>query len=93
MICVPAGVGRSIKDVVGKINKGRVMSKKDKEDFYADLSDSIMELYDVDKTTAYNAIKLSDMDAIIRKVGDFIYHDVIEYWAESVWQCYLRETA
>ncbi len=69
------------------------MSKKDKEDFYADLSDSIMELYNVDKATAYNAIKLSDMDAIIRKVGDFIYHDVIEYWAESVWQCYLRKTA
>lgn len=60
------------------------MSKKDKEDFYADLSDSIMELYNVDKTTAYNAIKLSDMDAIIRKVGDFIYHDVMNQYGSVI---------
>lgn len=60
------------------------MSKKDKEDFYADLSDSIMELYNVDKTTAYNAIKLSDMDAIIRKVDDFIYHDVMNQYGSVI---------
>lgn len=66
------------------------MSKKDIELFYEDLSVAIMELYKVDKSTAYNAIKMSDMDSIINKIGYFIYHDVIDVWAKSVWGCYQR---
>lgn len=66
------------------------MSKKDIKLFYEDLSDSIMELYNVDRDTAYNAIKISDMDSVIKKVGALVYHDVIEVWAKSVWACYLR---
>ena len=69
------------------------MSKKDIRLFYEDLSDSIMELYNVDQDTAYNAIRISDMDSIIKKMGSFVYHDVIEVWANSVWSCYLRKTA
>jgi hypothetical protein len=65
------------------------MSKKDITLFYEDLSDSIMELYNVDRETAYNAIKISDMDSVIKKIGYFVYHDVIEVWANSVWKCYL----
>lgn len=68
------------------------MSKKDIKLFYEDLSDSIMELYNVDKTTAYSAIELSDMDSVIKKIGAFVYHDVIEVWAESVWACYQRRS-
>ncbi len=68
------------------------MSKKDIDLFYEDLSDAIMELYKVDKATAYNAIKISDMDSIIKRIGSFVYHDVIEVWAKSVWGCYTRET-
>ena len=68
------------------------MNKKDIEYFYEDLSASITELYHTDKNTAYNAIGLSDIDSIIKKVGSFVYHDVIEYWTESVWSCYLRKT-
>ena len=45
------------------------MSKKDIKLFYEDLSDSIMKLYNVDRDTAYNAIKISDMDSVIKKVG------------------------
>lgn len=67
------------------------MSKKDIDLFYEDLSDAIMELYEVDKITAYNAIKTSDMDTIIKKIGSFVYHDVIEVWAQSVWGCYNRD--
>ena len=66
------------------------MSKKDIDLLYEDLSDAIMELYKVDKATAYNAIKMSDMDSIIEKIGYFIYHDAIEIWAHSVWSCYNR---
>ena len=68
------------------------MSKKDIHLFYEDLSDSIMELYNVDQDTAYNAIKMSDMDSIIKRMGSFVYHDVIEVWAKSVWSCYLRRS-
>lgn len=66
------------------------MSKKDITMFYEDLSESIMELYNVDQVTAYNAIKMSDMDKIIQKIGSFVLHDVIEIWARSVWLCYNR---
>ena len=69
------------------------MSKKDISLFYEDLSDSIMELYSVDRDTAYNAIRISDMDSVIKRVGALVYHDVIEVWANSVWNCYLRKTA
>lgn len=67
------------------------MSKKDIKLFYEDLSESIMELYNVDQETAYNAIKISDMDKVIKQIGSFVYHDVIEVWAKSVWKCYTRE--
>ena len=67
------------------------MSKKDIQMFYEDLSESIMELYNVDQETAYGAIKVSDMDDVIRKLGSFVYHDVIEVWAKSVWACYNRQ--
>ncbi len=66
------------------------MSKKDIQMFYEDLSDSIMELYNVDQETAYNAIQMSDMDKIIQRIGKFVFHDVIEIWAKSVWACYNR---
>lgn len=66
------------------------MSKKDIQIFYEDLSESIMELYNVDKEIAYNAIKASDMDSVIKNVGAFIFHDVIEVWAKCVWSCYNR---
>lgn len=69
------------------------MSKKDISIFYEDLSESIMELYSVDQDTAYNAIKMSDMDEIIKRIGSFVLHDVIEVWAKSVWSCYIRKTA
>ena len=69
-----------------------IMGKKDITLFYEDLSDSIMELYNVDKDTAYNAIRISDMDSVIKRVGAFVYHDVIEVWAKSVWNCYLRKS-
>lgn len=67
------------------------MSKKDITIFYEDLSESIMELYNVDQNTAYNAIKMSDMDNIIKRIGLFVLHDVIEVWAKSVWSCYNRK--
>ena len=67
------------------------MSKKDIQIFYEDLSDSIMELYNVDLETARNAIKMSEMDMIIKKIGIFVLHDVIEVWAKSVWDCYNRK--
>lgn len=67
------------------------MSKKDIQMFYEDLSDSIMELYNVDQDTAYNAIQMSDMDNIIKRIGNFVFHDVIEIWAKSVWDCYNRK--
>ena len=67
------------------------MSKKEIQIFYEDLSDSIMELYKVDQKTAYNAIQMSDMDKIIKQIGKFVYHDVIEIWAQSVWSCYNRQ--
>lgn len=66
------------------------MNKKDIQMFYEDLSDSIMERYNVDQVTAYTAIQMSDMDKIISRIGNFIYHDVIEIWADSVWNCYNR---
>lgn len=68
-----------------------IMSKKDIQMFYEDLSESIMELYNVDRETAYSAIEVSDMDDVIRKLGSFVYHDVIEVWAKSVWACYSRQ--
>lgn len=67
------------------------MSKKDIQMFYEDLSDSIMEIYNVDQETAYNAIRMSDMDKIIKQIGNFVFHDVIEIWAKSVWACYNRK--
>lgn len=67
------------------------MSKKDIQMFYEDLSESIMELYNVDKDTAYNAINVSDMDGVIDRIGSFVFHDVIEIWAKSVWSCYNRK--
>lgn len=67
------------------------MSKKDIQQFYEDLSDSIMELYNVDLETAHNAIQMSEMDVIIKRIGRFVFHDVIEIWAESVWACYNRK--
>ena len=69
------------------------MSKNDIKLFYAELAKSIMNMYHVDEKTAYDAIKVSDMDSIIKKIGEFVYHDVIEYWAKSVWACYQRRTA
>jgi len=68
------------------------MSKKDIQIFYEDLTDSIMELYNVDQKTAYNAIKMSNMDEVIKKIGNFVFHDVIETWAKSVWSNYTRTT-
>ena len=70
-----------------------IMSKKDISIFYEDLTESIMELYNVDQDTAYNAIKMSDMDNIIKRLGSFVFHDVIEVWAKSVWSCYNRKIA
>ena len=67
------------------------MSEKNKEIFYEDLSESIMQLYNVDQRTAYNAIKISDMESIIDELGYFVFHDVIEIWAKSVWACYNRK--
>lgn len=67
-----------------------IMSKKDIQLFYEDLSNSIMELYKVDLETAHNAIQISDMDNIIKRIGNFVFHDVIEVWAKSVWDCYSR---
>lgn len=67
------------------------MSKKDRNLFYEDLSESIMELYNVDQQTAYNAIEISDMESIINRLGYFVFHDVIEIWAKSVWSCYNRK--
>ena len=67
------------------------MSKKDISICYEDLSESIMELYNVDQDTAYNAIKMSDMEKIINRIGSFVLHDVIDVWAKSVWSCYTRK--
>lgn len=67
------------------------MSKKDISIFYEDLSESIMELYSVDQETADNAIKMSDMDNIIKRIDLFVLHDAIEVWAKSVWSCYNRK--
>lgn len=69
------------------------MSNNEIKLFYDELSESIMKLYNVDEKTAYDAIKISDMDSVIKKLGEFVYHDVIEYWAKSVWSCYKRKTA
>ena len=67
------------------------MSKNEIKIYYEELAQSIMDLYDVDNKIAYEAIRLSDMDKIIQKIGDFVYHDVIEHWAKSVWNCYNRK--
>ena len=67
------------------------MNKKDVKLFYEDLENSIIQLYHVDKTVACDAIKISDMDKIIDKIGNFVFHDVVEYWAASVWACYKRK--
>lgn len=67
------------------------MSKSEIKVFYEDLAQSIMDLYDVDNKIAHEAIRTSDMDKIIQKIGDFVYHDAVEHWAKSVWACYNRK--
>lgn len=68
------------------------MNKKDEQLFYEDLSESIMELYNVSHETAHKAILISDMEKIIKRIGTFVFHDPIEVWANSVWTCYNRKT-
>lgn len=69
-----------------------MMNKKDKQLFYEDLKESIVELYNVNHEIAHKAILLSDMETIIKRIGAFVSHDPIEVWANSVWACYLRKT-
>ena len=61
------------------------------QQFYEELKRSIMTKYQVDEKTAIKAIDFSDMDYIISQIQEFVYHDPIEYWAESVWVCYQRK--
>lgn len=67
------------------------MSTSEIKIFYDELAQSIMNLYNVDCTVAHEAIRISDMDKIIQKIGGFVYHDAVEHWAKSVWVCYNRK--
>ena len=67
-----------------------MLTNKEIQQFYEELQQSIMTKYHTDEKTAIKAIGFSDMDYIISQIQEFVYHDPIEYWVESVWACYQR---
>lgn len=68
-----------------------MLTNKEIQQFYEELKQSIMAKYQTDEKTAIKAIDFSDMDYIVSQIQEFVYHDPIEYWAESVWACYQRK--